>query len=315
MLRFIVRRLGQAVVVVLLVTLIVFILLKVLPGGTARALLGPRASPLAIKTFDHANGFDKPLIIQYLNWIWRSLHGNLGYSFRYNLPVSTLLRAVLPKSLLLVGIATLLAIVIAVPVGMLQAIRHNQLIDHIFTGLELVFYSMPVFFLGIVLIMYLAVSHHVFPSEAPQGATVAQIIQDPRGLVLPILTLMLITVALFARYMRSSALDALVQDYVRTARAKGNGRTGVLRRHVFRNALLPVVTLIGLSFPTLVSGAIVTESIFNYPGMGLAFWTAAQNRDYAVLLGFTLVTGIATVLGSLVADIACAALDPRVRVH
>jgi len=312
---FIVRRLGQAVAVVLLVTLIVFILLKVLPGGTARALLGPRASPLAIKTFDHANGFDKPLIIQYLNWIWRILHGNLGYSFRYNLPVSTLLRAVLPKSLLLVGVATFLAIVIAVPVGMLQAIRHNRLIDHIFSGLELVFYSMPVFFLGIMLIMYLAVNHHVFPSEAPQGATVAQVIQDPRGLVLPILTLMLITVALFARYMRSSALDALVQDYVRTARAKGNGRIGVLRRHVFRNALLPVVTLIGLSFPTLVSGAIVTESIFNYPGMGLTFWTAAQNRDYAVLLGFTLVTGIATVSGSLVADIACAALDPRVRVH
>ena len=315
MLGFIVRRLGQAVAVVLLVTLIVFILLKVLPGGTARALLGPRASPLAIKTFDHANGFDKPLIIQYLNWIWRILHGNLGYSFRYNLPVSTLLRAVLPKSLLLVGVATFLAIVIAVPVGMLQAIRHNRLIDHIFSGLELVFYSMPVFFLGIMLIMYLAVNHHVFPSEAPQGATVAQVIQDPRGLVLPILTLMLITVALFARYMRSSALDALVQDYVRTARAKGNGRIGVLRRHVFRNALLPVVTLIGLSFPTLVSGAIVTESIFNYPGMGLTFWTAAQNRDYAVLLGFTLVTGIATVSGSLVADIACAALDPRVRVH
>jgi peptide/nickel transport system permease protein len=132
---------------------------------------------------------------------------------------------------------------------------------------------------------------------------------------MPILTLMLITVALFARYMRSSTLDVLVQDYVRTARAKGNGQTGVLRHHVFRNALLPVVTLIGLSFPTLVSGAIVTETIFNYPGMGLMFWTAAQNRDYAILLGFTLVTGIATVTGSLAADIAYAALDPRVRVH
>jgi peptide/nickel transport system permease protein len=312
---FIVRRLGQAVAVVLLVTLIVFILLKVLPGGTARALLGPRASTSAIKTFNHANGFDRPVIIQYLNWIWKILHWNLGYSYKYNQPVSTLLGTVLPKSLLLVGMAMLLAIIIAVPVGMVQGARRNRVLDHVITGLELVFYSMPVFFLGILLILYLSVDHHVFPSEAPQGATVAQVIQDPRGLVMPILTLMLITVALFARYMRSSTLDVLVQDYVRTARAKGNGQTGVLRHHVFRNALLPVVTLIGLSFPTLVSGAIVTETIFNYPGMGLMFWTAAQNRDYAILLGFTLVTGIATVTGSLAADIAYAALDPRVRVH
>ncbi len=315
MFSFIVRRLGQAVAVVLLVTLIVFILLKVLPGGTARALLGPRASTSAIKTFNHANGFDRPVIIQYLNWIWKILHWNLGYSYKYNQPVSTLLGTVLPKSLLLVGMAMLLAIIIAVPVGMVQGARRNRVLDHVITGLELVFYSMPVFFLGILLILYLSVDHHVFPSEAPQGATVAQVIQDPRGLVMPILTLMLITVALFARYMRSSTLDVLVQDYVRTARAKGNGQTGVLRHHVFRNALLPVVTLIGLSFPTLVSGAIVTETIFNYPGMGLMFWTAAQNRDYAILLGFTLVTGIATVTGSLAADIAYAALDPRVRVH
>ena len=315
MFSFIVRRLGQAVAVVLLVTLIVFILLKVLPGGTARALLGPRASTSAIKTFNHANGFDRPVIIQYLNWIWKILHWNLGYSYKYNQPVSTLLGTVLPKSLLLVGMAMLLAIIIAVPVGMVQGARRNRVLDHVITGLELVFYSMPVFFLGILLILYLSVDHHVFPSEAPQGATVAQVIQDPRGLVMPILTLMLITVALFARYMRSSTLDVLVQDYVRTARAKGNGQTGVLRHHVFRNALLPVVTLIGLSFPTLVSGAIVTETIFNYPGMGLMFWSAAQNRDYAILLGFTLVTGIATVTGSLAADIAYAALDPRVRVH
>ena len=315
MTRYLIRRLGQSIAVLLIVTLIVFVLLKLLPGGTARALLGPRASPQAIATFDRTNGFDKPLYIQYLDWLRKILHWNLGYSYKYNQSVSSLLGTFLPKSLLLVGTATILALILAVPLGVFQASRHGGSADKVLSGVEIIFYSLPTFFLGILLILYLAVDHHFFPSEAPQGTSVGQILQDPRGLVLPVLTLMLITVALFARYMRSSAIDVLLQDHIRTAVAKGAGRTRVVLAHVVRNAIIPVVTLVGLSLPGIVAGAVVTESIFNYPGMGLAFWTAAQNRDYAVLLGFTMVVAIATVLGSLIADLAQAALDPRVRLR
>lgn len=314
MTQYLVRRILHAVAVLLLVSLIVFILLRALPGGTARAILGPRASKAAIDAFNRANGFNHSVFLQYLDWLWRLLHGNLGYSYHYNEAVTTLLGQLLPKTLLLVGSATLIALLIAVPIGLLQASRHNKPSDHIATAVELVFYSMPTFWLGLILVLYLAVDSHLFPAEAPQG-TISQVITDPKALVLPVLTLMLITVALFTRYMRSSALATLVEDFIRTARAKGMSTRQLFLRHVVRNSLAPVATLVGLSLPWLVGGAVVTETVFNYPGMGLAFWTAAQDRDYAILLGFTLITGVATVIGSLLADLAVAWLDPRVRLH
>jgi peptide/nickel transport system permease protein len=312
--RYLAERVLHAVAVLLLVSLVVFVLLKALPGGAARAILGPRASTAAIAAFNRANGFNHPILVQYLDWLWRLLHGNLGYSYHYNEAVTTLIGQLLPKSLLLVGLATALALVVAVPVGLLQASRHNKFSDHLATGVELAFYSMPTFWLGIVLVLYLAVDTHLFPAEAPQGS-IGQVIADPQGLVLPVLTLALITVALFTRYMRSSALATLVEDFIRTARAKGMTERHLFRQHVVRNSFAPVATLIGLSLPALVGGAVVTETVFNYPGMGLAFWTAAQDRDYAILIGFTFMTGVATVTGSLVADLACAWLDPRVRLR
>jgi peptide/nickel transport system permease protein len=314
MAQYLVRRLLHAVAVLLIVTLIVFVLLRALPGGTARAILGPRASKAAIDAFNRKNGFNHSVIVQYLDWLWRLLQGNLGYSYHYNEAVSTLMGQLLPKTLLLVGAATLIAVLLAVPIGLVQASRHNKPSDHIATGVEIVFYSMPAFWLGIILVLYLAVDNHFFPAEAPQG-TIGQVVKDPKALVLPVATLMLITVALFSRYMRSSALATLVEDFIRTARGKGMSTGQLFMRHVIRNSLAPVVTLIGLSLPFLVGGAVVVETVFNYPGMGLAFWTAAQERDYAVLLGFTLVTGVATVIGSLLADLAVAWLDPRVRLH
>lgn len=313
--RFLVRRLGQSVAVLLIVTLVVFALLESIPGGPARAILGPRASGSAMALFNHNNGYDKPLVVQYVDWLGKLLHGDLGYSYKYNESVASLLGTFLPKTLLLVGLATLLAIIVAIPIGILQASRRNTFYDYVTSGVELAFYSMPTFFLGMLLIVYLAVDYHVFPAEAPQGTSVGQVLSDPRGLVLPTLTLMLITVALFARYTRSSALDVLVQDFIRTATSKGAGRGRILRLHVFRNAVAPLITLVGLSLPVIIGGAVVTETLFNYPGMGLAFWTAAQDRDFGVLLGFTLVTGVATVFGSLLADLAYAALDPRVRLR
>jgi peptide/nickel transport system permease protein len=306
------ERFLHAVAVLLLVSLAVFGLLKALPGGAARAILGPRASAAAIAAFNSANGFNHPVIVQYLDWLWRLTRGNLGYSYHYNEAVTTLIGQLLPKSLLLIGLATVLALVVSIPIGSLQASRHNKVSDHLATGIELAFYSMPTFWLGIILVLYLAVDVHVFPAEAPQG-TIGQVITDPQGLVLPVLTLALVTVGLFTRYMRSSALSTLVEDFIRTARAKGMTERHLFMKHVVRNSLAPVATLVGLSLPALVGGAVVTETVFNYPGMGLAFWTAAQNRDYAILLGFTFITGVATVIGSLVADLAYAWLDPRVR--
>jgi peptide/nickel transport system permease protein len=313
MIAYIIRRLIQAVIVVFGVTVIVFIILHLLPGGPARALLGPRATPQAIHQFIVENGYNLPLPVQYGRYVWHLLQGNLGYSYHYNQTVNSLLAQDLPKSALLVGLSYVVALVVAVPLGILQAIRRNKPIDYSVTGAAFIGYSMPTFWLAFLLILGFAISFHIFPPEGPQGGTVGAVLQQPLGLVLPVATLAIVTVALFSRFMRSAAIENMVQDYVRTARAKGVSEFSVLFHHVLRNSLIPIITLIGLSLPGTLSGAIVTESVFNYPGMGLLFWTSAQNKDFPVLLGFTVVVGAATVVGSLLADILYAVADPRVR--
>ncbi len=181
------------------------------------------------------------------------------------------------------------------------------------TGISFLGYATPTFFFGLLLVDWFAVDTHMFPPFAPQGTTVGAILSEPRALVLPVVAYAFLLYALWSRYMRSSVMDNLVQDYVRTARAKGASERRVLWRHIFRNSLISIVTLLGLSLPTLVAGAIFIEVVFNYPGMGLAFYNAALNVDYQILLGFTVLATVATILGNLLADIGYAVLDPRVR--
>lgn len=311
--RFVVRRFAQAVVVVLLVTLIVFAILHFLPGSPARAMLGIKATPGAIRAFNVANGYNRSLPVQYVLYLDHLIHGNLGFSYHFNQSVMSLLLLDMPKTGLLVGTAYLLALVVSIPIGLLQALRRGKPADHGLTTVTFVGYAMPSFWLGILLVVLFSVQLHVLPPEGPQGATVGAVLQDPRALVLPVVTLAVITVAQFSRFMRSATLETLLQDFVRTARAKGVTTSQLIRRHLLRNSLLPIVTLIGLSFPAVISGAVVIEALFNYPGMGWLFWTAAGTQDYPVLLGFTVVVGAATVLGSLISDIVYALLDPRIR--
>jgi len=309
---YIARRAVQAVVVLLLVTVIVFVMLHALPGGTARAVLGERATNVAIAQFEKQNGFDQPLPVQYWRWLDRVLHGDLGFSYKQNESVSELLAERLPKTMLLAGVSVLLALLVAIPLGFVQALRRNRLIDYVLTGGAFLFYSTPAFWLALVLVTLFAIRFRIFPAQAPQGS-IGQILADPAGLVLPVLTIALVSIAFFSRYVRSSTLENLMQDYVRTARAKGASTMRVAFRHVLRNALVPVVTLVGLSLPFVFAGTLISEEIFNYPGTGLLFYNAAVARDYPVLLGVTLVVGVATVMGSLLADICYALLDPRVR--
>ena len=312
---FIVRRLLQSIVVLLLVTLISFALLRSIPGNVAAAVMGPNVyrDPAAIKLFDDTYGFNKPWYNQYLLWLGHLLQGKLGYSWNLNQTVASLLGERLLKSGILVGISVILAVLIAIPIGMLQAVRRNKIADHFFNGFSTIFYAMPSFLLGLLLILIFAIKFPIFPAEAPQGLTIGSIFANFNAMILPITSLTLITIALFSRYMRSSVLDNLIEDYVRTAKAKGASERRILFRHVLRNSMAPVVTLLGLSLPYVFSGALITEEVFNYPGMGLLFFQQAQKEDYPTLLGIIVVVALATVVGSLLADIAYAVLDPRVR--
>jgi peptide/nickel transport system permease protein len=308
---YLIRRTLHALIVLFGVSLIVFVLLHLLPGGPARASLGVRANPSSIKAFNAEYGLNQPLPIQYVEWISQVIRGNLGFSYKLNQSVNSLLIENIPRTLVLTGSATLIAIGVAVPLGVLQAVRRNSAADYVVTGFALIFYSMPSFFLGLVLIIVFSDVLPIFPPTGPT-ATAPLLTQLP-NLVLPVATLTLITVALFSRYMRSSALENLAEDYVRTAKAKGASILRVLFRHVLPNALLPVITLVGLSVPGILGGALIVESLFNYPGMGLLFWNAAQTEDFPTMLGTILVVGLAVVLGSLLADIFYGVADPRVR--
>jgi peptide/nickel transport system permease protein len=315
MLAYIIRRFAQSLVVVMLLLLITFILLHLLPGGPVRAILGPRASRLETRTFIHQNGFDKPLVVQYFDYLNRIiLHGDLGYSFKANQSVDAILGEDLPKSIELVGASTIISLVIGIVTGMFQAIRRNRFDDHALTGTAFVLYAMPDFFLALVLIDIFAIRLHVVPTQAPQGTGWGAAFSDPKGMILPVATLSLTSIAIFSRYMRSSALDVFGQDFIRTARAKGASSSRIVWRHTMRNACIPIITLVGLSLPGLFGGAIITEEVFNYPGIGLATFNAALNKDYALLLGTTVIFGFTTIFGNLIADLLYAFVDPRVRV-
>jgi peptide/nickel transport system permease protein len=311
--RYLIRRIGQAVVVLLIVTMIVFGVLHFLPGSPARAILGVRATPGAIRAFNIANGYNRSLPMQYLLYLDRLIHGNLGFSYHFDQSVGSLLVRDLPKTALMVGTAYVLAILIAIPVGLAQALRRNRPLDHVFTVFSFIGYSMPIFWLGMLLIAVFSIQFHLLPAEAPSGTNVGDVLQHPEGLILPVAALTIVTVAQFSRFMRTSAIDNLLQDYIRTARAKGVSGRRLVTHHLLRNSLLPIVTLIGLSLPAVLSGAVIVEALFNYPGMGWLFWTAAGDHDYPVLMGFTVVVGAATVVGNLLADIAYAFMDPRIR--
>jgi len=293
------RRAMQAVAVVLLVTLIVFALLQLGPGADQASVVGTGAA--------HSE-----FLLEYLSWLGQVLQGNLGISARGG-SVSTLLAASLPRTLVLTGFSTLIALAVAIPAGIIQAVRRNTAVDHVLRGLAFVFYGTPSFVLGSVLILFLGVQHHIFGAEGPQAPGIVGVVTDWRDLTLPVLTLTLLTIATFARYMRSAAADSLDEDYVEAARARGADERRVLLRHVLRNSLVPVVTLVGLSIPQILGGALIVESLFNIRGMGWQIWQAAMNHDLPVVLGFTLVIGIGAAIGSLLADLGYALLDPRVR--
>jgi peptide/nickel transport system permease protein len=310
---FLIRRIGQALIVLVIVTVVTLGIVHLFPGGPVRALLGPKATTEQIAYYTHLYGFDQPFYVQYVKWIGQLLQGNFGFSDKLNQSVTGLIGQDLPKTIVLVLLGTIVSLLFGIPLGVYQAVRRYTIGDYALTAISFLGYATPTFFFGLVLVDLLAVRTHVFPPFAPNSSSVLAILGDPRALVLPVVSYAFLLYALWSRYMRSSVMDNLVQDYVRTARAKGASERRVIWGHVFRNSLVSIVTLLGLSLPTLVAGAIFIEVVFNYPGMGLAFYTAALNVDYQVLLGFTVLATVATVLGNLLADIGYAILDPRVR--
>jgi len=310
---YILRRIGTSIVVLIGVSIFIFGLLHAIYPSPAIDVLGDRANSALVAAWNKQNGFDDPWFTQYLRYMGNLVRGNLGYSYKLNQGVSALLGEVWARSAWLSGVSLVLSVVIAIPLGVYQAIRRNTFGDYAATGLAFTVYAMPVFFLGLILIQLFALDLHWFSFEGSQSNSLLSIIVDWHAMTLPVVTLTLLTIASFSRYMRSTAMDVMAQDYIKVARAKGLPERLVLLRHLLRNACLPMVTLIGLSIPALLAGNLITETLFNYRGLGLLFYTALGNVDYNVLLAYTLIGAVLTIVGNLVADIALTVADPRIR--
>jgi peptide/nickel transport system permease protein len=251
--------------------------------------------------------------VQYWFFLRQLMRLNLGWSYQYSRTTDSLIGTELPRDLVLGGVSLVLSLVIAIPLGIAQAVKRNQAVDYVGTAVSFGLYSMPPYAVALILVQVFALALHAVPAVAPTSASWLQLLEHPSAIALPVATLTLVNYAYFTRYMRASAIDTLAQDYIRTARGKGLPERLVLRRHLLRNSVLTVVTLVGLAVPVIITGDLIVEYMFNIPGLGLEYLNSAANNDFEVTLGLTVLIGLVTVLGNLLADLAYAALDPRVR--
>jgi peptide/nickel transport system permease protein len=312
MLGYLLRRVLAAIPVMGVVALFVFLLLRLTPGDPAAILAGDNATPEQLERIRISLGLNQPLYTQFFTWVGSLLRGDLGTSLSSNQPVLKLIGQRIEPSIA-VAIATIvLSVVIAVPLGVVAAWKRGTWIDRFVMGLSVVGFSVPVFVIGYVLIQIFAIDLRWLPVQGYRS------IGNGFGpfferLILPTVSLSFIYVALIARMTRASMLDVLSEDYVRTARAKGIGEAGVLLRHGLRNAAVPVITVIGTGFALLISGVVVTESVFNLPGIGRLTVDAVLSRDYPVIQGLILLTSAVYLGVNLLIDVAYTLLDPRIR--
>ncbi|HET9637083.1 MAG TPA: ABC transporter permease [Gemmatimonadaceae bacterium] len=323
MLRFIARRLGQAAVIVAIVAAITFFLIHIAPGDPFSAILdNPNVSEKVRTTLRAQYGLDRPLPEQFVRYVNALAHGQLGWSFSHDRPVSEVLASALPNTLLLMSVALIGSFVLGIFIALIQVARRGSAIDHTLSGITLFFFSMPDFWLGILALLAFTYWIPIFPVGGAVDPVMheflglgGRIIDRLRHLALPGLTLTLLASASVARFQRAALIDVLPADYIRTARLKGLTERQILRRHALRNALLPIITLIGLSFPALLTGAFFIEKIFAWPGMGYAVVNAIGARDYPLVVGGVIIGSIMVTLGSLLADLLYAWADPRLRSH
>ncbi|MBI2757636.1 MAG: ABC transporter permease [Chloroflexi bacterium] len=311
------RRLAQGIFTLLIITILVFILTRLSADPLAQYATNPNMTAADREALRERLGLNQPLPVQYLKWLGLALQGELGKSFFSKQPVSLMISQRLPLTLILMVTAQIITVLLALGLGIISAVRQYSITDNIVTSLSFIGFSMPIFFIALGLMLIFAVQFKLWGLPyLPTGADIWST-KDPlqliRHLVLPVVSLVLIQTAGYARYVRTSILEVLGLDYIRTARAKGLTERSTLYKHALRNAALPFITILGLDIPYLLSGALVTESIYAWPGMGRLFWEYAQRGDFPVVLGVLLIVSAAVVFFSIVTDMVYTLIDPRIR--
>lgn len=314
MVAYIIRRILAAIPLLFGISVLSFGIIQIAPGDPTTLLMDPSISPEDRQAFMEKYGLNDPIYVQYLKWLGNMLQGDFGTSLiRQGVEVSDMIMARLPNTLLLMGVSALIALLIAVPIGVISARKPYTLTDYTVTTASFIGVSTPQFWVGLVLIMFLAVKLGWFPTGGVATLNAEFSIWDRiHHLILPAFVLAAADMAGLTRYTRSSMLDVLQQDYIRTARAKGFKERKVVYKHGLRNGLIPVITMLGLMIPSFIGGSVVVEKIFGWPGIGLLFIESAFQRDYPVLMALTMISATLVVLGNLIADILYAILDPRI---
>lgn len=309
---YLIKRIVYALIVLFMVSVVTFSIIRLAPGGPS-LLADPKLSKPEIAQIERQLGIDKPIPVQFVLWLTQILRGDLGKSFLYQTGNLETIMTRLPNTLILAGVSLLISILIAVPLGLYSAVRPYGALDQSLGVLSLISISIPVFWLGLLLIILFAVTLRILPAGGMASPGLEDSLVDrAKHLILPVFVLSTAGIAEIMRYTRSSARNVLRQDFVRTARAKGLSEGTLQRRHVLRNALIPVVTIIGLQLPRLVGGAAVTETIFSWPGMGRLGVEAALSRDYPLIMAITLFVAVAVVAFNLIVDLIYPLLDPRI---
>jgi peptide/nickel transport system permease protein len=312
MARFLLRRVGLALVTLLLLSMIIFLMANVLPGDVGRRILGPFADPRAVAALNHQLGVDRPLVIQYVSWLGGAVHGDFGRSLSFRAPVSDLLGRALVNSLKLAAVAFVMVVPLGILGGIVASLNRDKFLDRLISVTGLSGIAMPEFVTGIVLILLFGITLRIFPitATAPAGSgPLTQIYY----LIMPALPLVFVLFGYIARITRAGMNEALDADYTRTAYLKGLSRGVVIRRHVLRNALLPTIAVVATQTGYLIGGLVVIEFIFNYQGIGQLIFTAAQQKDFPLLQAGVLVLGIVYLTATLIADVLYSLLNPRIR--
>ena len=311
--KYILKRILIAIPVLIGITLIDYAIMC-LAGSPLEMLKGPRISDAALQAKEIAAGLDKPLIVQYFVWLWQLLQGNLGYSMKSYEPVSAMIGSHIGPTLLLMGASLALSLLIAVPAGIYSAVKQYSKGDYAVVTASFIGSSIPSFFLALILIYIFTVKLGILPSGGMNTLGMDGSVADTiRHMVLPVTVLAVSLAGSNIRYIRSSFLEILQQDYLRTARAKGIGYKRVIWKHAMRNALLPIVTVIGMQIPMLFGGAVIIEQVFSWPGLGLM--TAIMGRDYPVIMGVCLLSAVVVLVSNLITDILYALVDPTIQLN
>jgi peptide/nickel transport system permease protein len=314
LLRYTVRRVAIAIPVLVGVTMISYLIINAAPGNAVTMLINPNMSAGDLHSLEVALGLDKPVWVRYVIWLGQLLHGNLGFSFVNFQPVLTNILQRLPATAELMITAIALSYVLAIPLGVVSAIRQFSWIDYASTVTAFLGVSVPSFFIGLILLYIFALNLNILPASGQVTVGAVPTLGDyVTHLILPAITLAFGNMGSTVRYVRQALLDSIRQDYIRTARAKGLGERVVVYKHALRNALLPVITIAGLQVPLLFSGAVITEQVFGWPGIGSYTIQAITQRDYPTIMGITLIAAILVVIGNLVADLCYSMADPRIR--